>query len=412
MTPYPVGSRRFIWLIGALTGLTALSIDISLPALPLIGAALSADAQQTQLTLSAFLLGYSVSQLFIGPLSDSLGRKPVLLASLALFMVAGVGCTLATDIDALIAFRVAQGIGGSAGTILGRAIVRDTHSDGEAARMLALVTQVMFVAPMVAPLIGQGLLELGTWRLPFGVLALVGVACIAAVVARLGESLPTERRKPLSALEVARTYARFFREPLSLVPAIVVCCAFAGQFAYISSSAFVMTEVFGVPRRVFPLFFGANALMLMVGSRTAARLTKQRTPRQVLQAGARTMALGAAGLIAGTVVRDGGIIAYVTSVAVFFVGIGMTTPSAIAVAMEPWKSAAGLAASALGAAQMAGGSGASAFTAALYDGSARPVGVVMAGAGTIVAALALGALRLGAAQSGALTNNSATRHDR
>lgn len=386
---YPAGSRRFIALVGALTGLTALSIDISLPALPLIGDALHATAAQTQLTLSAFLMGYAASQLVIGPFSDSLGRKPVLLASLALFTLAGIACTFATSIEALIICRVLQGIGASAGTILGRAIVRDSYEGTEAARVLALVTLVMFIAPMVAPLIGTVILHVASWRMTMGFLAVTGLLCIAMTVTKLGESLPPDKRRSLSATAVAASYGRFFASPASLIPAIVVCAAFACQFAYIGSSSFVMLEVFRQAPKLYPFFFGANALMLMVGSRLAAYLVRERNPRQVLSIGAAIMALGATVLLLCVLVRDGGTAGYVTGVAITFVGIGMSIPSALAVAMEPWKAAAGLAASALGAAQMGGGAIASAVTGAVYDGTARPVAMVMAGTGALVFAASL-----------------------
>jgi multidrug resistance protein len=156
-------SRGLIFLLGALTGLTALSIDMSLPALPTLAASLHTSVDQAALTLSMFLAGYSVSQLFYGPLSDRYGRRPLLLAGLVLFTAGGIGCALAPNIGQLIEWRLVQGLGACAGPILARALVRDLYQSERGIQILSYMTLVMSVAPLLAPILGGYLLTLH-WR--------------------------------------------------------------------------------------------------------------------------------------------------------------------------------------------------------------------------------------------------------
>ena len=173
------GSPAFTALLGALTAMTAFATDMSLPALPTLGIAFDAPPERVQLTLSLFVLGYGGGQLFYGPLSDRFGRRPMLLAGLAVYTLCGFACALAPDIEVLLLARLAQGLGGCVGPILGRAIVRDHWSGVRAAQTLSYVTFVFALAPMVAPLLGAALLERFGWRaifLAFGVFGLLLLA--------------------------------------------------------------------------------------------------------------------------------------------------------------------------------------------------------------------------------------------
>src|SRR3954447_507580 len=191
-------SRGLIFLLGALTGLTALSIDMSLPALPTLAASPHTSVDQAALTLSMFLAGYSVSQLFYGPLSDRYGRRPLLLAGLILFTIGGIGGALAPNIGQLVGWRLVQGLGACAGPILARALVRDFYQRERGVQILSYMTLVMSVAPLLAPILGGYLLVLH-WRAIFVALAAIALAILAITWLALPEGVPENRRQRVRA---------------------------------------------------------------------------------------------------------------------------------------------------------------------------------------------------------------------
>ncbi len=205
------GDAWFLVLLGALTMLPPLSIDISLPGLPLIARALNATPALLQWTLSAFVLAFGIGQLVLGPLSDRVGRRPVLLSGMALFTLAGIGCTLATDARMLVALRLLQGVGACAGTVCARAIAQDLSSDRAGATFRqAVLSAVNSFAPVIAPLLGAAILLTLGWRHLYSVLAIVGVILFVMVAAVLPET------SPRVASDVASAYRRVLQLPRTL----------------------------------------------------------------------------------------------------------------------------------------------------------------------------------------------------
>jgi DHA1 family bicyclomycin/chloramphenicol resistance-like MFS transporter len=384
MRPLDPQSRLFIVLLGSLTALTALSIDMSLPALPLLTAVLHITAEQAQRTLSVFLLGFAAGQLFVGPASDRFGRRPVLLVGLLAFALAGVGCARAQDLDALIAFRFVQGMTACVGPVLGRAVVRDHFSAARAAHLLSSLIVVLAVAPLVAPILGGALLRHFSWHAIFWTLGGAGLLLFALVAVFLGESHHQRDPAALQPAQLARNVGAFLANRACLTHALVVFFVFGAQFAYISGSPFVVIEVFGVSPDRYGFFFGATALCLIGGASLNRRLLSTHAPAQLLRAGLGVL-VGAGAALAIAATLGGGLVAILAPLMVFFVGLGLVTPNATAAALEPMPRMAGVASSVLGVFQMVGGAAAGWAVSVTYDRTPRPMAYAVAGLG--VAAL-------------------------
>ncbi|HGT3626304.1 Bcr/CflA family multidrug efflux MFS transporter [Pseudomonas aeruginosa] len=277
------GERRLLLLLSALVAFGPLSIDMYLPSLPAIAADLGASDAQVQRSISGFLVGFCVGMLFYGPLSDRFGRRPVLLAGIALYLFSSLACALADSAGQLVLLRVLQALGGGAASVLARAMVRDLYPLGEAARMLALMHMVTMLAPLAAPLLGGYLMLWAGWRALFVVLALFAGLCLLAVW-RVAESHPPERRGG-SLAQAFLAYGRLLGDRRALGYVLCMGLAFAGMFAYISAAPFVFIEHFGVRAERFGWFFGLNILGVMLAAWCSARLVRRHGPRPLLRAG-------------------------------------------------------------------------------------------------------------------------------
>lgn len=370
-------SRALVVLLGALTGLTALSIDMSLPALPTLAQVFGTDADRAALTLSMFLAGYSVSQLFYGPLADRYGRRPPLLVGLALFALAGIGCAAAHGIDQLIWWRLLQGVGACAGPILARAVVRDLYERRRGVQILSYMTLVMSVAPLLAPIIGGYLLRVD-WRAIFALLAAVGLLVLGAAWFGLPESIPQRNHQAIRPTELLRNLVDFFRRRVCVGYSLLVSFVFCGLFSYISGSPFVFIEVFGVPSDRYGYLFGLTAFSLMIGALANARLVHRVAAATILRSGTGLiLAAGLAMLVCGGL-RLGGVAGIIGPMLLYVVGMGMVMPNAVAAAMEPVPHMAGFASSLIGCLQTAAGSLVGYLLGLLYDRTALPMALAVA----------------------------------
>lgn len=280
----PRGRLGLTILLGALTGVPALSTDLYLPALPAIADELQASLPSVQSTLSVFFTGMAVGQLAYGPLADRYGRRVPLLAGLLLYTLASVACALAPDVGALWIARLAQALGGCAGIVVVRAVVRDLFDVVESARMFARMMLVMGAAPIFAPLLGGQILQWFGWRATFWALALFGAAALVAVYVRLQEThagTPSAARPSV----VARTFLAILRDRTFLLPALVAALGHGTLFAYIVSSPAVLIEHYGIDPAVYGFFFGANGVALIAAAQVNARLLKRHGPVKLLQRG-------------------------------------------------------------------------------------------------------------------------------
>lgn len=240
------GTFALTALLAALTAIGPLSTDMYLASLPDIARQLGASTAQVQLTILSYLIGFAVGQIVYGPLSDRHGRKPVLLAAVALYCVASLACVLATSIEMLIVARALQALGGSGGIVLARAIVRDLYSGARAGRELSVIGAVMALAPVLAPITG-GLLQTGFgWRSVF--FALVGVGLIGAGVVwpLLPETSPARAAEPVSPASMLRSYRVVARNSAYLAYLGLASTGFGGLFAWISGTSFALQNLYGL----------------------------------------------------------------------------------------------------------------------------------------------------------------------
>jgi len=385
------GSPWLIVLLGALTGLTALSIDMSLPALPTLTSVFATSPEQAALTLSVFLLGYSVSQLFYGPLSDRFGRRPLILAGLVLFAAGGVGCAASGSIGQLVWWRLLQGVGACAGPILARAVVRDLFERQRAVQILSYMTLVMSVAPLFAPVIG-GYLLLLHWRAIFALLAAIGLAVLGATWIGLEESLAARNAHATRPAEILRNLRDFLSRRVCLGYAFIVCFVFCGLFSYISGSPFVLIEVFGVPSERYGYLFGLGAFALMAAALANGRLAGRVEPAVLLRVAIVLLLLGGIAMLICAAFRLGGVAGIVAPMLIYMLGLGLAMPNAVAAAMEPVPHMAGFASSLIGCLQTAGGSITGYLLGLLYNGTAIPLALAVALSATFAALTYFGLL--------------------
>lgn len=277
-----MGLPGWLLLMGALTAIGPISIDMYLPAFPEMAANLGATGSQVERTLAAYLIGMAGAQLIYGPLADRFGRKPPLYGALLVYILASAGCALAPTVEFLTVCRVVQAMGGAAGMVISRAVVRDHYSTQEAARALSMLMLVMGIAPILAPLVGGQVLALAGWRAIFAVITVSGIALLIAVSRIMVESLPREKQVALSWGHIFRTYWGLIRHRRFVAFALSGGMGSATMFGYIVASPRLFIEHFGVSPQSYGFIFGFNALSLIVGSQVSARLLKTHRPEKLL----------------------------------------------------------------------------------------------------------------------------------
>jgi DHA1 family bicyclomycin/chloramphenicol resistance-like MFS transporter len=380
------GLRRRIQLVavlGALSAIGPLSIDLYLPAFPTLAGDLHAGQSAIQLTLTACLAGLALGQLFVGPLSDTLGRRRPLLVGIALYLAASVGCALATSAPALAAGRALQGLSGAAGVVIGRAIVRDLYAGSEAARFFSRLMLVVGVAPIAAPVLGAELLRYTSWQGLFWVLAAVAAVLLLVVGFGLTETLPPERRRAGGLADTARTYGRLATDRVFAGYALSGGLAFAAMFAYISGSSFVLQDVYGISAQAYGLLFGLNALGLTAMSQVNGQLVGRVSTRTLLRAGLVITAGGGLLLLAVVATHAGGLAGVAVALFIAVSGIGFVMPNSTALALSDHPEAAGTASALLGAVQFVVGALAAPLVGALGGHTALPMAVVIATSGAL-----------------------------
>lgn len=384
-----VQPRGIIILLTCLAALGPLSTDMYLPSLPALTGVFGTDVAMVQLTLSCFLVGFAISQLAYGPLSDRFGRKPVILAGLVLFLLASAACANAQTIGQLIAARILQAVGACSGPVLGRAVARDLYGREQAARVLALMATATALAPALAPMLGGWLHEWFGWQSTFVVLVGFSLATALAVWLKLKES--NQRKDPHATRpgQLLANYATLLRNRLFLGYVSAVGLGYSGLFSYISGSSFVIVQVYDVPARHFAWFFGGPVLGFMCGTALTSRLTRRLGIDRMIRTGLGVTA--SAGLVMAAFAWMGpvffgeaaahgtlGLLATVLPVAVFMAGVGLSMPNAMAGAISPFPHMAGAASAVMGCLQMSVASVVGIGVAHFFDGTPRPMATSMA----------------------------------
>lgn len=384
-----VGSRRWIITLASLTAIVALSIDISLPAQPTLARTFGVTAEIAALNLSLFMIAFATVQIFIGYLSDAIGRRPVMLGGLAVFTVAGIACAVSPSIEVLLVCRAVQGAGAAACPVVARAMVRDTQPAGHAARLLSTMLACLAIAAMVAPTLGSLLLGALGWRAIFGVLAICGAVLLCYASATLDETLPAERRRPATFHGLVRGFGRFFSTRGTRLPILISCASFAGLFAYVAGSPFVLMEGYGVAPEHYGLYVALTALAVMLGSITGGRMLRAgRSPGAMIVIGTAIQIVGGGLLVTATGLGFG-LAGFLAPIIIYFFGSGITSPSSTALAMEPVPELAGTASSAIGSLTMIAGSVSAYLITKLGASTPYVFAIAIAAMGAIVFPLAV-----------------------
>lgn len=368
---------RLALVLGAISAIAPVSIDMYLPALPALGTEFGASKAEVQQSLSAYLLGMACGQLVHGPLSDRYGRKMPLVIALGLYTAAALGCALATGAHALILMRIMQGLAGSVGAVASRAIARDCHEGPALVRILAMVLLVSGVAPMLAPLLGGWTLLLGSWRLIFLAQVLFGLALMASVAWGLPETHPVANRSLGGIAGSLRDLLGVLRTRAFLAYALPFALSAGALFAYIVASPFVFVQHFGVSEHNFGWFFGINALGLILGAQVSSRLVRRWSVRAVT-IGVLTAQAATALIFVGVALGAGGLWATAVSLLAATSAVGFVFPVASAGGMMPFAKQAGSASAMMGVLHGLMGALASSLVGHVPGAGAVPMAIVMA----------------------------------
>jgi DHA1 family bicyclomycin/chloramphenicol resistance-like MFS transporter len=372
--------------LAALTGIGPLSTDMYLPSLPDISAKLDATYSETQLTISSYLIGFALGQLIYGPFADRFGRKPVLLIGLAVYCAASFLCAFAQSIEMLMIARALQAAGACSGMVLARAMVRDLYSGARAGRELSLMATVMALAPVIAPVFGGVLQILFGWRASFVALTATGLLIALAIWLLLPETL--ERRgHPLSVSGLLRSYRDFLSDRSFLAHVGLAVFVFAGLFAWISGSSFVLQDLYGLTSFSFGLAFALGSVGYMTGAALAAKFVGRYGLGAVSGAGAAAATIGGLLMVAAVALDLRSAFALVVPAALYLGGMGGVLGQAIAGAMHPYRDRAGAASSLIGFIQQTLSAIVGVGVGQMLGQSAMPMAAAIAACGAITLAI-------------------------
>ncbi|MFC8517206.1 multidrug effflux MFS transporter [Streptomyces sp. NPDC057257] len=393
----PAGPPRpavaLIAVLGALTAVAPLATDMYVPGFPAMGEALGASSSAVQLTMTAFLAGLVVGQLLIGPLSDGLGRRRLLIGGVTGFAVFSLACAFAPNIGLLTGARFLQGVAGAAGMVLARAVLTDRFHGPRLPRYFAVLSQVMGVAPIAAPVLGGAILSVSTWRAVFAVLTVLGVLLLPAVVRAVPESLPPERRHGGGVAGTFRAMGGLLARRAFMGYVLALALAAAALFTYISGSSFVFENLHGVSSTTYSLIFATNAVGMLIAGATFSRLVGRGTRlNTLLTAGIALAGLGALAQVL-LVLTVGETLAGTWATLFVTVGaIGLVFPAAMSIGQTLGRSAPGAASALLGGFQFLLGALASPLVGLFGEASSLPMALIMliavAAAGVALVALA------------------------
>lgn len=369
--------------LGVIAGLAPLSIDMYLPTFPTIAREFGTTAAHIQLTLSGYMVGFTLGQLFYGPISDRFGRRPVLISGIALYAVMTVFCATATSIESLIVFRFFQAVGGGAGTVLSRAIIRDLYSGPQMARIMSITLTIILFAPMVAPVFGGYLLVWFGWRAVFWALVVCAIVALSVAVFGLRESLPPHRRRAPGLGPLLRGYGRVLSHRRALGYILSGGITFGALFAFLSGAPFVFIEFYGVAPERMGYIFTLNVIGVMAGGWLNSRLVVSRGVREMMTIGTWSLLAGALALFALIATGTGGLWGAIAGIVLFTLPLNMINANAASGALDYFPQLAGTASALVGAVRYGCGAVAGLVVGLLHDGTAMPMAWVILGCSAI-----------------------------
>ena len=372
------GSSGMTLLLGALIAVSPFAMDIYLASMPSMTEALAATPEQVQLTLSVYMYGWGIAQLFAGPLSDRIGRRPALLGGLAVFVVASVACALSRNVFVLIGARLVQAASLASIAVVPRAVVRDLYSGAQAAHVLSLMGVVLGIAPVVAPILGSHVHVIFGWQANFVLVAVYGAILWWFVRMMLPETLEQPDARATRPAVILSNYRQLLRSRAFTGYVLVAACGFSGLFAFLAGSSFVFVSVLGESERGFGWLFGTVMLGNITGSMIGSRLVRKVGIERMVRAGTLLMVI--AGVALGLLALGGANrpVAIVVPMFAYMVAFMLTMPPATARALTPFPKIAGSASSLMSFGQFLVASTAALVVGIAFDGTARPMAFAIA----------------------------------
>lgn len=364
-------------VLGSMTAIGPLSIDMYLPSLPMLAADLQASTSLTQLSLTACLLGLALGQLIMGPLSDARGRHGPLLASLAVYAVVSFLCAIVPSMWGLIALRFLQGMAGAGGIVIARAMVRDLYSGSELTKFFSLLMLINGLAPIAAPIIGSQLLKYTSWHGVFTVLGALGLLMIAAAYFGLAETHPQDRRSSGGVRTTLSTFGGLVKDKEFMGYACTQGLVSAAMFSYISGSPFVLQNIYGASPQAFSLFFALNGFGLIVATQITGRLAARYGEMRLFIAGLFLSCGGSLALLAA-ILLHGPLWSVLLPLFVSVSSTGVVNTAGFSLAMQNQGKTAGSASAMLGLLPFIAGSAAAPLVGIAGSDTAVPMGVVIA----------------------------------
>jgi len=381
-------SRSFIITLGLLTAVAALTVDLSLPAIPAMVDALNTTLSRGQQIVGVFMFGMSLGQIPSGLASDRFGRLPTIYSGMGLFVIAACVAATADNMELLLVARFVQGFGAASAIVVSRAVVRDISSGKDAARLMSLMTMIFTAAPVIAPSIGALLVSNWNWRAPFVVIAICGFALLFGIRRNLVEThVPDASEHPLR--QLVSSFREYFSHRQSIFGLLLLILPPAGFMSVIAVSAALTVEIYGFSITEYGLIFACAGLSILGGSAVNRWLVVRFDIMQLIKLGVALIFASSAQLA---------IIAWLDSapfwwvwfcVCLYMFTIAILMPNATVLALDPLPKIAGVASSIIGTTQNAVGASGAILGALIYDGSVRNAVIIMATTGTITAGIFL-----------------------
>lgn len=370
--------KYLILILGLLTAIGPFSIDMYLPAFPDIAKGLHTNVAQVALSLSSFFIGISTGQLIYGPLLERFGRKKPLYAGVIIYLLATVGCALATSVHSLILFRFLEALGGCAGLVTARAMVRDLFEVKENAKVFSSLMLVVAVSPIIAPTVGGYVTALLGWRYVFAMLIIVAFIILAGIYFLLPESKKPDPDFSLKPANIIRNYTGVIRHPQFYTYALTAAIAAAGLYAYIGGSPHVFMEIYRVNERQYGWIFALIAMGLIGASQINSVLLKTYSSEQIIKAALVCQSIIGATLLLIILLGWSELFLTIFMIFIFLCCQGFIFPNASALSLASFGHNAGSASALMGAIQMGIGAGTSALVSLLQNQTALPMTGVMA----------------------------------
>jgi DHA1 family bicyclomycin/chloramphenicol resistance-like MFS transporter len=381
ISPDLLNRRSFIVTLGLLTAMAALTVDLSLPAIPAMVDALATTLPRGQQIVGVFMAGMAFGQIPAGLFSDRLGRLPVLYAGMTLFAIGALLAAAASDIALLLSARFLQGFGAASAIVLSRAIVRDIADGKDAARLMSLMTIIFTVAPVVAPTIGALLVAQWGWRAPFVMIALFAVGMIVAIKSNIEEThTPVAGQHPVR--QLLSSFREFFSHRQSVFGLLMIILPPAGFMSVITVSAALVVEIYGYSVQAYGLIFACAGICVLIGATVNRFLVEHFDLMQMISLGACIMGVCGLQLLAIAWLDQAPLPWLWGTVCLFMLTVAILLPNATVLALDPLPSVAGVASSIIGTLQNLVGAGSALLVALVYNGSIRNCIIIMGVAGT------------------------------